>query len=115
MKIIRGGRLKEIPKPYKYRYPSNDELREVRVTVNSFTEIGSIGAKHWYVTIKEDDNYIWNIQENCWQQPWDLLEIHKGRKFEDKTTFINKPDAMSWARRIVNEHFSGVQYKVVWK
>jgi len=47
------------------RYPSKiGEKRPIHVDINSW--IGSIGAKHWYVTVKEKNNMWWSERENAW-------------------------------------------------
>lgn len=47
------------------RWPNPDEPRRLNVTINSWRGI-SIGAKHFYANVKEEDNQWWSEPENDW-------------------------------------------------
>lgn len=47
------------------RWPSPDEPRGLRVEITTW--IGtSLGAKHFYAKVKEEDNQWWSEEENTW-------------------------------------------------
>jgi len=49
--------LSDIPKPYKRVYDDKRRKRKLSIEINSWQGI-SIGAKHFYAKVREDDNMI---------------------------------------------------------
>ena len=57
--MIYGGKLKELKKPHRRKYPGK-EKRLVRISIARFAGIGV----HYFVSIHEEYNYIWDKKEN---------------------------------------------------
>lgn len=70
-----GGYLKDIPKPYKRKFP-DERKRRVCVLVTQYYGIGI----HFYVHIREEENPIWDEKENCWRIAWDDESEETGGK-----------------------------------
>jgi hypothetical protein len=109
MGIRLGGNIADYPEPHKLCSEDPDYKRDVRVSVTSWIGIG-IGAKHWYVTIEEEDDMIWDEEDQYWVKCWDHPDKYKGRHFSEQ--FIGEADAKSWARMIVAKHFSDGSHNV---
>lgn len=63
-----GGYLREIPEPHvRYFSLPGARRRRVRVLVGVFSGIG----RHYHVSSKVEDDYIWNEARELWQNPWD--------------------------------------------
>ena len=52
-----GGYVTDLPKPYVFLYPKSTYGRRIEVVFSTFRGF-SLGAKHWYASIKEEDNPI---------------------------------------------------------
>jgi hypothetical protein len=49
------------------RWPSKiGDTREIQVQIDSWKEVGSIGAKHYYVSVEEQNNSWWSEDLNAW-------------------------------------------------
>jgi len=108
--MIMGGYLADIPKPHRRKFPG-DHPREVRVRLTSWIGI-SPGAKHWYVDIKEEDNYLWDEAEHSWRIAWD---DKKGQGPSERAEFAGldaRDQALRWIRKMVRERYSN---KSLWK
>ena len=105
-----GGYLADLPKLYKTKWPESDELREVKIDLNTWVGL-SLGATHWYVLIEEELNYIWHEKDQVWQECRDHPDELKGLKIEDRNSFTNKKDAQSWIRRMYKKHFNDGKHK----
>lgn len=104
---VHGGRLKEIPNPWRRKWPDSDEPRRVRV---KFLDWSAGGGHHISLTIEEEHNYLWNGE--AWQECWDDDD---GQGFELKTKFERYEDAVKVARAVVRIMFSDkARYNVLW-
>lgn len=116
---ISGGYLEDIPKPHHRKWPTSTERR--RVDIKIYTWRGtSLGAEHWYVEIKEEDNPIWDrrthaqsmgyeptsdyLRKICgWTRPWDDKN-GRGRRVTapDLYTLV---DAIAWTEKTLERRF----------
>jgi len=104
-KTMIGGHLKEVPKPHVRWYDKRRGKRLVKVTVMGFWGIGH----HYYVTLREDSNGIWNTKEECWQECWDDPKA-RGQQFDKK--FGNMVLAAAWVKEIAKKHFPKKTHKL---
>ncbi len=89
-----GGYLKDIPKPHKRKWPGHAERRRINITVGSF---GIVGGIHYYVTLREEDNPIWDStpdryskgEPSGWTSAWDDDKAN-GRIFERKCKSLHE-------------------------
>ncbi len=70
-----GGHLKDIPLPHVRYWPGSFKKKEVRIRIMRYYGAGGV---HYYASLQEDSNPIWNSAEGYWQEAWDDLE-GKGR------------------------------------
>lgn len=61
-----GGKLADLPKPHRRFYDDKRRKRPVRISVIVY----SIG-KHYWTTLHEEDNPIWDEKEQDWRTCWD--------------------------------------------
>jgi len=115
--MIFGGYFSDIPEPHRFKYPDSDEKRVVRVTINSWVGI-SPGAIHYYATIQEEENPVWNatINEDTgeaegWTVCWDHPNEHNGRRFT-KNDFLDRVLAKAWAAKIVKKFFPDHEVRI---
>jgi hypothetical protein len=99
-----GGYIKEVPLPHK-RWYNGRRKREVKIGVYVWWGTGT----HYYASVEEDDNAIWNTKENLWQLCWDDPE--KGKRFDKK--FDNIGQARDWVTKLLRKHFPKKTHKVV--
>ena len=97
-----GGHFKDVPEPYKTLWPDSDKKRIVTVSCISWVGL-SIGAKHWYAELIEEDNYI--IDGDTLQVCWDHPEELRGLRIDEREAFTEEADARSWLRRMYKKHF----------
>lgn len=100
---MHGGYLKEIPKPHR-RWYNGRRKREVKIGVHVFWGVGI----HYYVTVEEDDNAIWNSKDKLWQLCWD--DPKKGKRFDQK--FGNIVEAREWVKKLQQKHFPKKTHKM---
>jgi hypothetical protein len=111
-----GGSKHDVPQPHVRRWPADTQTpRRVRVVINSWVG-ASIGARHTYLTIDEEYNYLLGKDKDggapIWVKPWDDSE---GAGFElSRTGFEREDDAYKVAHFIVDLMFSGPGHKVDW-
>lgn len=98
--MLWGGYLREIPKPHKRKWPESREKRTVNISCSIYSGIG----KHYYVSILEEDNPIWNAKREVWQKAWDDKK-GKGKSFGTRS-FDSHRQAMDHIRKILAENFS---------
>ena len=114
--MLTGGHLKDIPKPHHRMYPCKNGKRPLRITVMRY----SCGV-HFWVTITEDDNPIWDTsaydgtwggsegQVIGWHSAWDDKE-GKGRAFSEQ---CNTPrEARIYIAKVLRENFPADQYEI---
>lgn len=104
-----GGYLREIPEPHRRKWPESKERRTVSVSLGRFT-----GFPHWHVTIREEDNPIWDSRDAAeWKRPgeaigwtlcWDDHSAErKGKTFDG--TFDSQSEAMRFIEQVTQEYF----------
>lgn len=108
--FIHGGHIKDLLKPYKFRYPC-EELREVDITITCWKPYSSLGANgHFHIDIREDDNPIWDEKQDAWVYPWredygtpywNEYQLVKGRT-EMECELNTKEEAGKWIQRTLN-------------
>jgi len=67
--------------------------------IAQYTGIG----KHWFVSLKEEDNPIWDVQEDGWRIAWDDTEA-RGRYFDGPKS-LSYGWAHTWAKQMIARHF----------
>lgn len=92
-----GGNIADYPNAK--RYYADGEPRPIKISITSFEGVLS-GACHYYASVKEDFNPIWDGLH--WRQCWDD-EDGKGRMYEKR--FNNKEDAQRWVQLIIAKNF----------
>ena len=104
-----GGTLDDIPLPHIRRWPNEnkEDPRPVTVRIMKFWGIGS----HYYVSVDEHDNPIWNSKKKCFTQPW-TDPGGKGRKFDCLQRPRSYYLAKRWAMMIIGKHFSDGNYRI---
>jgi len=117
----RGGYLADIPAPHLRRWPADARARRVTVDITSWIGV-SIGARHYYCRVVEEDNPIWNPvletvgadagKPHGWTYPWDDKE-GKGQSFRNNKLF-SEHAAIVWAKGVIATHFAGTRYAVEW-
>lgn len=93
----------DIPKPYKRFYDDKRRKRWLFVRITSWRGI-SIGAKHYYAEVCEQDNYI--VYKNRHYGFGEDTKL-KGRKYGGimDTSFNTFNAALEWVILIIKEHF----------
>jgi len=105
--MIYGGKLKELTKrPCKRKYPGK-EKRSVDISISRFSGIGV----HYFVSIREEYNYIWDKKEKTWRQPWSSYKDKKGRGQTFISKFNTYREAARYVKEIIAEHFSTKTHK----
>lgn len=105
---VHGGHLTEIPMPHKRMFPGRKK-RRVRVHWHSWA---GAGGHHYYVTITEEGNPIYNVSRHCWQQAWDDTK-YKGIYLSDK--FANTVLARAWVQKMQRENFPRKTHILEWE
>jgi hypothetical protein len=95
---ISGGHLKDIPQPHVRKFPGPSP-RQVTIAIKRYFGIGH----HYYGSVDEENNPIWNSEDNAWQETWDDRE-GKGRTFSSLGD-VSIDVIHQWIRRILDEHF----------
>lgn len=86
-----GGNIKDYPKARRL-FPGKKK-RHVSVSVRSYYGIG----KHYWVTMKEEGNPIWDTKEKAWRECWDDTI---GRGHIESKSFLSMVSAKLWIERI---------------
>ncbi len=87
---IYGGKFKDIPLPWKLRtYPQGSQKRRIEISSISWG-LNELGNGHHHVTIREENNSIWDEKENTWREPTcdKCLERQKSRPFLGELTEV---------------------------
>lgn len=110
-----GGKLADIPKPHIRKFPNPHVRREVVIKLSSWCTCASIGAKHVYVEIKEEENFLWDSAGNCWRAARDDEES-KGRVFKTEFIYGKEPEAVkNWIDEMLKKHFPVKTHKRVYR
>lgn len=112
---VTGGEVKDCEPFIRYFDPWADQLRKVKLKVNTWVGTSAIGAKHVYASLEPEDDYVWNWKEAAWCKPWDMakeLELATPRmswlylsKFEPKLT--------RWVKSTVKKYFPPDKFYLV--
>jgi hypothetical protein len=93
---IGGGHIKDYPNA-KRRFPGKTK-RHVRISAQMYYGIG----KHYWVSMYEEDNPIWDAKEKTWRSCWDDLE--KNGHIES-APFMSMVSAQEWIKKIQRKYF----------
>jgi len=97
--------LSEISKPYKRYYDDKRRKRKLFIEITSWRGI-SIGAKHFYAKVREDDNAIWT--DGSWMYSSEDEEGN-GRSFggimDVETSFNTLEGAKAWVINKILKEF----------
>jgi len=97
--------LSDIPKPYKRYYDDKRRKRKLFVEITSWQGI-SIGAKHFYAKVREDDNAI--LVDESWMYSSEDEEGN-GRSFggvmDEETSFNTLEGAKAWVVNKILKEF----------
>lgn len=123
---LSGGHLSEISEPHVRRFgdvPIGSKLpdgtlakkRQIEIFIMVFSGIG----QHFHVSVREEDNPIWNSappdwvfsKAGTWQHAWDD-DGGKGKMFSER--FARRRDVVAWVKRTVKKHFSMKTHRLVW-
>jgi len=99
-----GGNIADYPGPLKFRWPDDlKHLRELNVTIQSWKGT-ELNAKHYYVSIDQDDNPFWDEEEQAWRVCWDHPKQHKGTVIHERFNTLH--EAILWVDRTIADLFS---------
>lgn len=92
-----------IPKPYKRLYDDKRKKRQLFVSITTWRGV-SVGAKHWYAKVYEDENPI--VYEGRLISYSDDDEC-QGKEFGGmfETNFDSFDAALEWVIDTIKEHF----------
>jgi hypothetical protein len=96
-----GGHLENVPRPHERKWPDSEEKRRVKVDVYTWRGM-SLGAVHWYGSVEEESNPVWDSSILDWRLCWDD-EKATGREF--RGDFDTKEEVVSWAKEIIGREF----------
>jgi hypothetical protein len=102
-----GGYLRDIPDPHVRRWPGDAKPRDVRVHIMRYYGIGI----HYYATVEEEDNPLWDEATQCWRVAWDD-DAARGRHF-DSHACLSYHWAKWWAKAVLEKHFQGDTYRAI--
>jgi hypothetical protein len=109
-----GGDLNDIDLPRVRYWPNGPRKRPVDVKITTLRG-SSIGAIHYYLTVEEAYNELWNPTEKRWVKPWDYHRDNEGCGFECKLSFTTYDQAAETAKFLVNLLFSDEsKYQIHW-
>lgn len=115
--VTHGGYFEDLPKPWVFRFgPGSPLKRQVNVSVHRYYGIG----QHYWVSIDEEDNYIWDAKEKVWRHPWGKTKtgeddwqngkLIKGQLFSRPCLSIAL--AKSYVRHTLNRFFPETTHEV---
>lgn len=91
------------PRPWTLRWPNEHQLRRrIIVDFDSWRGI-ALGASHFYVKIREEQNAAWDGKEICWVIYRDHADM-KIRKFE--ADVFTREEAAKFVESVVGTFFS---------
>jgi len=91
-----GGYIKDYPNA-KRKFPGKTK-RRVSVSARMYYGIG----KHYWVTMHEEDNPIWDAKEKGWRECWD--DLKKNGRIES-APFLSIVSAQSWIKTMTKKYF----------
>jgi hypothetical protein len=111
---LHGGHLSDIPLPRIRRWPGCPDKRKITIRITRYYDVGI----HYFLTIFEEDNPLWNEKNQEWQFAWDDKEYRGKTDFDflikllPKTRFDAYEEALGWANIILREF---PDHEVVWE
>jgi len=97
--------LSDIPKPYKRIYDDKFLARKLFIQITSWQGI-SIGAKHFYAKVYEEDNPIrYNNNLLHFSEDKDLKGRSFGGVMEKESSFNTLKGAIAWTINIILKEF----------
>jgi hypothetical protein len=113
--MLVGGHLKDIPKPHRRKFDDKRRRRKVKYDITIFSGIGS----HYYASLEEENNPIWNTATDeyrggpiGWQESWDDTEC-KGRWLSKQCKTVEQ--AQAWVRNTFRREFGTKTHRLVSK
>ncbi len=106
-----GGNFPEdFPKPHIWYFPHPEgKKRKVKWLTSSFLDYSyAIGAKHYYGTLTEEENYIWSFKEGAWCRPW---HNPGGKSFTKR--FLKEHRVKEWLKKTFKKEFDPEKYELV--
>lgn len=100
----RGGKRAEVPEPHVRLHDVPGYKRTVRVVISRF-----IAARHFYASVEEEDNYIWDSGERTWRKPWDSPYLD-GRRYGER--FNTADAAEKFVQLCLDDNFKGADIEV---
>jgi hypothetical protein len=97
MRLIGGGNIKDYPNARR-KFPGRAK-RHVRISACMYYGIG----KHYWVTMHEEDNPIWDAKEKAWRKCWD--DLKKNGHIESQA-FLSMVSARGWIEKMQKKYFS---------
>jgi hypothetical protein len=117
------GHLKDMPHPLAWYWPKGKLLRHLTCKVYSWVGTSAIGATHYYASVDEERNHVWDGEK--WTQSWppeisyepgsdwpEFKERGEGRKFDKG--FLTEKAAENYINRILKKHFSPETHTIEW-
>ena len=101
---IIGGDLKEVPPPLVRMFPG-PRRRRVRVSIDRYDGIGV----HWYVSIEEEPNPLWDSNEDAWREAYDDPG-RAGKSFHGRLG--SRSGAYEWVKRTCLANFGPKTHEV---
>ena len=98
-----GGHIKDYPKA-KRKYPGRTK-RKVEVSARVYYGIGM----HYWITLHEEDNPIWDAKGKGWRSCWDDTE---GRGAIESSPFLSMVSAKEWIAEQVKTQFPKKTHKI---
>lgn len=96
MNLIYGGNIAHYPGARR-QFPGRKK-RRVSISARSYYGIG----KHYWVTMHEEDNPIWDTKEKSWRICWDDFE---GRGAIESKSFLSIVSAQGWIKEVQKKQF----------
>jgi len=101
-----GGYLAELPKPWKRMFPGRSK-RRVSVSIYKYYGLG----QHYWVSLHEEGNPIWDRANKCWRSAWDdKSDDTKGRLFSRRC--LSLVSARSYVEKIQKKFFPNKTHKL---
>jgi hypothetical protein len=114
---VTGGHIKDFQhlSPFTRKFPNRYSRRKVKVTISRYYGYGP----HYYVTIQEEDNPIWDGKE--WRMCWDDKEgkgisdtdLYFGGDMDAKIRVEAYQEALGKANMLIKKYFAN--HKVEWE
>lgn len=103
MKLIGGGHIKDYPKARRM-FPGRKK-RLVKITAKVYYGLGH----HYWITMHEEDNPIWDAKERAWRTCWDDTD---GRGAIESKSFLSMVSAQQWIRATQKKMFPTRTHKL---